>query len=53
MTATTHAIAHRNWWNGQVTAWCGQTFKPGEGETVIFTSTSCPACKKAKKAAKR
>lgn len=49
MAEPIHDVAHRSWWSGQVTTRCGQTYKPGQGESLIFASITCPACKKAKK----
>lgn len=52
MTEPIHDVAHRSMWNGNVTTRCGLVYKPGQGDSLVLTAITCPACKKAKKKGK-
>lgn len=49
MAEPMHDAAHRSLWNGNVTTWCGLVFTPGQGDSYVFATVTCPACKNAKK----
>ncbi|MBA8827099.1 hypothetical protein FHX42_004483 [Saccharopolyspora lacisalsi] len=45
-----HKIYRRSWWDGSVTAWCGNRAPAGAyRETWLTGGTTCPACIQAKK----
>lgn len=45
-----HATLKRSWWDGGVTALCGQRFPAGTYEECWFHGgVTCPTCKQAKK----
>lgn len=52
-----HDTYKTSMWNGEVTAWCGAKQKSGHYRTDTFvlvkTAPRCPACKAAKKGAKK
>ncbi len=39
----------KSWWDGSYTSLCGQRWPAGTAEVPFFATTTCPACKKAKK----
>ncbi|MER5389902.1 hypothetical protein [Saccharopolyspora sp. NPDC002686] len=48
-----HKLWKRSWWNGSVTAWCGQTFAPGYYKEALFSfgKPTCTGCRTALKQA--
>lgn len=47
-----HVHVKTSWWDGTVTALCGQKYKPGHYRKKLFelSPVSCPGCKAAEKA---
>ncbi|GAB3479600.1 hypothetical protein [Amycolatopsis cihanbeyliensis] len=54
-TQVIHVTAKRSWWNGKVTALCGQTAEAGDYETDTWrlfgfrSGKPCPACQRIKR----
>ncbi|GAA4890923.1 hypothetical protein [Saccharopolyspora cebuensis] len=55
MSEVWHLTRKQSWWDGSVITWCGQRWKSGTYTEAWFglSRPDCPACKTAKKHAKK